>query len=298
MMNDYLVKAYAFDQRVRIYGATTTNLVERARTIHDTWPTASAALGRVITASVIMGAMYKGDQTLTIQIDGGGPVGKIVATANAMGSVRGTIENPHIQLSTPEGKLDVGKAVGNSGFIHVTKDLKIRDIFTSSASMQTGEIADDFTYYFAMSEQIPSSVGLGVLVGEDNKIIASGGFILQLMPGAKPDTIARIEASVKSMRPISDLIGSGYTPEMLINEITGGDHQFAERLDLKYECDCSKDKFAKALITLGRQELESMIAENEPIETVCQFCGNKYSYSVADLEQLLKSCQVVPEKKG
>jgi molecular chaperone Hsp33 len=244
-----------------------------------------------------MGAMYKQDQTLTIQIDGDGPIGKIVTTATATGSVRGTIQNPHVQLSTFDGKLDVGKAIGSNGFIHVTKDLKIRDTFTSSANLQTGEIGDDFTYYFAMSEQIPSSVGLGVLVGEDNQVIASGGFILQLLPGAKPETGAKIEKAIGSLTPISELIKSGFSPEMLINEITNGDHEIVERLDLHYDCDCSWDRFGQALITLGKDELESMINESVPIETVCQFCGKKYIYSVQDLQNLLDSSRTKKNEK-
>jgi molecular chaperone Hsp33 len=297
-LHDYLVKAYAFDKFVRIYAARTTDLVNKARSIHDTWPTATAAFGRILTASVIMGAMYKEDQTLTIQVSGDGPVGKIVTTTDAKGSVRGTIENPHIQFSTSDGKLDVGRAIGNTGFIHVTKDLKIRDVFTSSSAIQTGEIGDDFTYYFAMSEQIPSSVGLGVLVGEENEVIASGGFILQLLPGAKPEMIKRIEDAIGFLSPISDLIAAGLTPEQLINEITGGDYEFVEQLDLKYSCDCSKSKFAKSLVTLGKAELESMINEKESIETVCQFCGSKYRFSISDLKQILASAQSKQKKQG
>ncbi|MDD5293917.1 MAG: Hsp33 family molecular chaperone HslO [Candidatus Izemoplasmatales bacterium] len=285
-MNDYLVKAYAFAQTVRIYGARTTDLTEHARTIHDCWPSAAAALGRSLTASVIMGAMYKGDQELTIQIDGGGPIGKILIYANANGQVKGTLTQPHVHLSSHDGKLDVGSTVGHQGYIHVTKDLKIRNTFTSSAELQTGEIGDDFTHYFAMSEQIPSAVGLGVKVSTDGKIVASGGFILQVMPGAKPDTIPLIEERIRKMKPVSTLIEEGKTPEEIIEAITQGDHVWAERLDLSYHCDCSKDRFAKGLVTLGHDELESMIIENKPIETTCQFCGKVYHFSPEELEDL------------
>ncbi|MDD3712582.1 MAG: Hsp33 family molecular chaperone HslO [Candidatus Izemoplasmatales bacterium] len=284
-MNDYLIKAYAFDGTVRIYAATTTNLVEEARKIHDTYPAASAAFGRVLTASLIMGAMYKGEQTLTIRIDGGGPIGKIIASVNANGVVKGLVENPHVHMSSND-KLAVGMIVGTNGFIHVTKDLKVRDIFTSSAELQTGEIADDFTYYFAKSEQIPSSVGLGVLVNENNEVFASGGFILQVMPGVKEETIAKIETNISSMRPISELINDKYKPEDIINLITQGDHQFVEEMPLKYQCDCSRDRFVNGLSTLDGKEIDSLIVENEEIEIVCEFCKTKYTFSAEELKNI------------
>ena len=284
-MNDYLVKAYAFSGTVRIYAATTTNLVERARKIHDTYPAASAAFGRTLTASLIMGAMYKGDQSLTIRIDGGGPIGKIVTQVNANGIVKGLVENPHVHISSKD-KLAVGMIVGNNGFIHVTKDLKVRDVFTSSAELQTGEIAEDFTYYFAKSEQIPSSVGLGVLVNEKNEVFASGGFILQVMPGVKPETIAKIESKIQSMKPISELINNNYKPEDIINLITDGDHELVEEMPLKYECDCSKERFYDGLSTLDKKELDSLISDNEPINITCEFCKTDYQFSIEDLKKI------------
>ena len=286
-MNDYLVKAYAFNGTVRVYGARTTDLVEAARTIHDTFPAATAALGRTLTAAAIMGAMYKGDQTLSIRIDGGGPIGPIVVTTNPRGEVRGYVGNPHVHGSTNDGKLAVGFVVGNHGFIHVTKNLNIRNVFTSSAELQTGEIAEDFTYYFLKSEQIPSAVGLGVLVETDNSVVSAGGFILQVMPGAKPEILDRIDAVIRSMRPVSELIQSGYTPEMIIAEITQGDHEIVERLDLSYRCECSRERFAAGLASLGHAELDEMIKEGKPIETVCHFCNRTYEFTVADLQALL-----------
>ena len=284
-MNDYLVKAYAFGGTVRIYAATTTNLVEEARKIHDTYPAASAAFGRVLTASLIMGAMYKGDQTLTIRIDGGGPIGKIIASVNANGIVKGVVENPHVHISD-KNKLAVGMIVGNNGFIHVTKDLKVRDVFTSSAELQTGEIADDFTYYFAKSEQIPSSVGLGVLVNENNEVFASGGFILQAMPGVKDETIAKIERNINSMKPISELIKDNYKPEDIINLITKGSHELVDEMPLKYQCDCSKERFENGLATLDNKDLESIINDGETIEIQCEFCKTKYNFSVDELKKI------------
>jgi molecular chaperone Hsp33 len=284
-MNDYLVKAYAFGGTVRIYAASTTNLVEKARQIHDTYPAASAALGRVLTASLIMGAMYKENQTLTIRIDGGGPTGKIIAHVNSKGIVKGLIENPHVHISNKD-KLAVGMVVGNNGFIHVTKDLKIRDVFTSSAELQTGEIADDFTYYFAKSEQIPSSVGLGVLVNENNEVFASGGFILQTMPGVKEETISKIEDQISKMKPISELIEQGNKPEEIINIITEGDHEFVDEMPLYYQCDCSKERFYNGLATLDKKEIKSLIDENQPIEIVCEFCKTKYTFSIDEMNEI------------
>lgn len=287
-MSDYLIKAYSFGGMVRLYAARTTELVEKARSVHDAWPAATAALGRVLTGSVIMGAMYKGDISLTIRIDGNGPIGGVVATANAKGEVRGYVGNPQVHASTHEDKLAVGYVVGKEGFMNVTKDLKIRDIFTSSSPLVTGEIGDDFANYFMQSEQIPSSVGLGVLVNVDNSVMAAGGFILQLLPGATKNEalIDQIEANIRSMKPISELIKNGYTPEMIIFEITQGDHEIVEKMDLHYACDCSRDKFGRGLISLGETELTEMIEEGKPIETECHFCKKKYIFTTDDLKDL------------
>lgn len=284
-MNDYLVKAYAFDGTVRIYAAVTTHLVEEARKTHDTFPAASAAFGRVLTVSLIMGAMYKGDQHLTIRIDGGGPIGKIITSVNTYGQVKGLVENPHVHISNKD-KLAAGMVVGNNGFIHVTKDLKVRDIFTSSSELQTGEIADDFTYYFAKSEQIPSSVGLGVLVNENNEVFASGGFILQVMPGVKEETITFIEEKVGKMKPISELINNDYKPEDIINLITEGNHEFVEELSLSYTCDCSKERFHNGLATLDQNDIQSLIDDDEIVEIVCEFCKTKYTFSIEEIKSL------------
>lgn len=291
MMNDYLVKAYAFDGTTRIYAAKTTNLVEEARQLHDTWPAATAAFGKALTASVIMGAMYKEDQKLTLRIDGGGPLGGIVTTTNARGEVRGYVGNPHTHMSTNDNRLADAFAIGNNGFIHVTKDLLVRNIFTSSSEIQTGEISQDLTYYFAMSEQIPSSVGLGVLVDEANVCQAAGGFILQIMPGAKKETIETIEQTIRTMKPVSELIKNDYTPEMIINEITRGNHQLMETMSLHYQCDCSYDRFANSLIALGKNELKTLIDENEPVETQCHFCNKKYVYSLEELKKFYESAK-------
>ena len=285
-MRDYLVKAYAFDGTVRIYSANTTNLVAHAQKIHDLWPTSSAAFGRLLSATIIMGAMYKGDQELTIRVESDGPIGGMVATTNANGEVRGYVGNPHVFLQYNSGKLNVGQAVGN-GFIHVTKDLKVRDMFTSSSPIQTGEIAEDFAYYFTSSEQIPSAVGLGVLVNDDNTVISSGGFILQVMPGCKSETIDIIEETLKTIKPVSEMIREGYTPEMMIEAIAKKDYRLLEELDLSYKCNCSREKFEKGLISLGTEELEKLKTEEEHLETVCHFCNTKYHFTKTDIDTLI-----------
>ena len=286
-MKDYLVKAYAFDGTVRIYGADTTRLVAHAQKIHDLWPTSAAAFGRLLTTSIIMGAMYKGDQELTIRVEGDGPLGGMVATTNAHGEVRGYVGNPHVFLQYNSGKLNVGQAVGN-GFIHVTKDLKVRDMFTSSAEIQTGEIAEDFAYYFTASEQIPSAVGLGVLVNDDNTVLSSGGFILQVMPGCKSETIDKIEKTLKEIKPVSEMIQENYTPEMIIQAIAKDDYKLLEELDLEYKCDCSREKFEKGLISLGIDELRKLQEDDEVVETSCHFCNTKYHFTNDDVEKLIK----------
>ena len=240
-----------------------------------------------MTTSVIMGAMYKGDQELTIRVDSDGPIGSMVATTNTFGEVRGYVGNNHVFLQYDSGKLNVGKAVGN-GFIHVTKDLKVRDVFTSSAEIQTGEIAEDFAYYFTVSEQIPSAVGLGVLVDVDNTVISSGGFILQIMPGCKEETIVKIEDAIKTMKPVSEMIKEKFTPEMIIEVIAKDDYKLLEHLELEYKCNCNREKFEKGLISLGIKELEELKDDEKETEIICQFCNEKYHFSNEDIDSLIK----------
>jgi len=289
-MKDYLAKAYAFDGRVRLYAARTTNLVFEAQKIHDLWPTSSAALGRLLTGSVIMGAMYQEDQELTIRIESDGPIEGMVVTTNAKGGVRGYVGNPHLFFQNNDGKINVSKAVGN-GKMHVTKDVKVRDIFTSTATLQSGEIGEDFAYYFTASEQIPSAVALGVKVEEDNTILHAGGFILQRMPGCPEETIALIEERLRNIRPVSDMFEEGYTPEDIIQEITHGDHRILHTLDLSYNCDCSREKFEKGLRSLGADQLEQIRKEDGRIETVCHFCMSAYQFDDKDINRLIKEAK-------
>ncbi len=288
---DKLIKAYAFEKMARIYVADTTALVQEAKDIHDLWPTASAALGRFLTASVIMGAMYKGafdrdDAELTLRIDANGPIAGMVTTTNTHGEVRGYVGNPHVFLQYDSGKLNVGKAVGN-GQLHITKDLKIRDIFTSSVELLTGEIGEDFAYYFKSSEQIPSVVSLGVKVDENNNIIGAGGIILQMLPGFKDEHLNAVEDAFKKLPHVSFMLEDGLTPEDILNQITN-DHQLLESMPLKYHCDCNRDKFERGLISLGEKELKTMIEEDGQIETVCHFCMKKYTFDEIDINGLIE----------
>ncbi|MFU8787089.1 MAG: Hsp33 family molecular chaperone HslO [Candidatus Izemoplasmataceae bacterium] len=285
-MNDYLVKAYAFGGTVRIYSAQTKNLVSHAQKIHDLWPTSAAAFGRLLTASVIMGAMYKDDQELTIRVECDGPIQGMLATTNTYGEVRGYVGNPHVFLQYDSGKLNVGQAVGN-GFIHVTKDVKVRDTFTSTSEIRTGEIAEDFAYYFTASEQIPSAVSLGVKVNEDNSILSAGGFILQIMPGCKEETLQLIEDKIANLPSISCLLEENFTPEDIIKAITEGDHEILQEMPLSYACNCNKEKFERGIISIGEEELKSLIEQDGKIETYCHFCTTTYTFNEDEVIALI-----------
>ncbi|CAM3189848.1 Hsp33 family molecular chaperone HslO [Staphylococcus argensis] len=289
MTQDYIVKALAYDGQIRAYSALTTETVQEAQTRHYTWPTASAALGRTMTATLMMGAMLKGDQKLTVTVDGQGPIGKITADADAKGNVRGYVSQPQTHFPLNDvGKLDVRRAVGVDGALSVVKDVGMKDYFTGSSPIVSGELGDDFTYYFAKSEQVPSSVGLGVLVNPDNSIKAAGGFIIQVMPGADDKVISQLEDAITNMTPISKLIEQGLTPEEILEEVLGKDNlQILETMPAQFECNCGHDKFLNAIRSLGEAEIESMIKEDHGAEAQCHFCRNKYHYSEEELRDLL-----------
>lgn len=289
MNKDYLVKSLAFDGEIRIYACRTTALVNEANKNVAAYPTAAAAIGRTLTATVMMGSMLKGRETVTVRINGGGPIGFIVADANAFGEVRGYASNPHVHFQYDSGKLNVGMAVGTAGDIYVTKDLGLKDYFTGQVPLQTGEIGDDFTYYFAQSEQIPSAVGLGVLVNPENEVVAAGGFIVQVLPNASEQTLTTIEQSLSSIKPVSDMIEKGMTPEDMIAEIVGQNNvKVLETMPLSFKCHCNKDKFVQGLAALGNAELDEMIKEDNGAEAICHFCMQKYQFSAQELEAMKK----------
>ncbi|MBY4605989.1 redox-regulated molecular chaperone HslO [Bacillus sp. SPARC3] len=284
---DYLVKALAYDGKVRAYAARTTDMVNEGQRRHGTWPTASAALGRTMTASLMLGAMLKGDDKLTVKIEGGGPIGAIVADANAKGEVRAYVSNPQVHFDLNEqGKLDVRRAVGTSGTLSVVKDLGLREFFTGQVEIVSGELGDDFTYYLVSSEQIPSSVGVGVLVNPDNTILAAGGFIIQLMPGTDDETITKIEQRLSQVEPISKLIQKGLTPEEILEEVLGEKPEILETMPVKFHCPCSKYRFETAILGLGKKEIQDMIEEDGQAEAVCHFCNEKYLFTKEELEGL------------
>ena len=292
-MEDYLVKALAFDGQVRAYAVRSTKLVGEAQRRHYTWPTASAALGRAMTATVMMGAMLTGEDKLTVKIEGDGPLGHILVDSNAKGEVRGYVLNPQTHFDLNEhGKLDVRRAVGTSGTLTVVKDIGMRDFFTGQVPIVSGELGEDFTYYFSSSEQVPSAVGVGVLVNPDNSILAAGGFILQLMPGTDDETITKIENHLKAMPPISKQIEKGLTPEELLEEILGDEPiKFLETMPVSFTCTCSKERFGDAIISLGANEIQDMIEEDGQAEVHCHFCNEKYIFTSDELEELKKEAK-------
>lgn len=292
-MNDYLVKALAFDGTIRAYAARSTETVAEVQRRHAMWPTATAALGRSMTAAVMMGAMSKGDDKLTIKVDGNGPIGSMVIDANAHGEVRGYASNPqtHFELNE-QGKLDVRRAVGTEGMLSVVKDLGLRDFFTGQVPIVSGEIAEDFTQYFVVSEQVPSAVGLGVLVNPDNTVKAAGGFIIQVMPGATEETIGTLEERIANVEPISTLIARGLTPEEILGEVLGAENvEILDQMAVSFSCNCSRERFGNAIIGLGEREIRDMIEEDGQAEAHCHFCMETYVYSKEVLEGFIDEIQ-------
>ncbi len=290
---DKLAIGLARNNNIRIYATTTTNLVEEARKRFDLWPTASAALGRTLSVGAMMGAMLKNkDEKITIQINGDGPLESIVVNANSYGEVRGYVKEPHVMLSYNDThKLAVGLAVG-SGFLRVSRDMGLKNSFVGTTDLISGEIGDDFAYYFNVSEQTPSAVSVGVLVDTDNSIISAGGLIIQIMPGASEEDIVAAEKAIGSLAPISELVKDNKTAEDLILDLFE-DAKVIATQDVKFKCDCSKDKMAQGLMTLDNDELLEMINDNEEIETVCNFCNEKYIFSISDLRNILDAKKVI-----
>lgn len=292
-MKDYLVRATAADAQIRAFAATTRQMVETARQKHDTSPVVTAALGRLLTAGSMMGSMLKGEEDLlTLQVTGDGPMGGMTVTADSKGHVKGYANEPQVILpANSQGKLDVGGAVG-SGILRVIQDSGLKDPYVGQTVLQTGEIAEDLTYYFATSEQVPSSVGLGVLMERDNTVRQAGGFIVQLMPFAEEETISRLEQNLGKIRSVTSMLDEGLTPEELLGLVLEGmDIQFRDTSEVEFSCSCSKERVEKALISIGREEIDKMIADGEPIEVKCHFCNKGYQFSVQELEEIVEKCR-------
>lgn len=290
-MNDYLVKALAYDGQVRAYSARTTETVSEAQRRHYTWPTASAALGRSMTASVMLGAMMKGEEKLTIKINGGGPLGTILVDANAKGEVRGYVSNPqtHFDLNA-QGKLDVRRAVGIDGTLSVSKDVGLLQPFVGQVPIVSGELGEDFTHYIVTSEQVPSSVGVGVIVNPDNTIQASGGFIIQLMPGTSETIITEIENRLSEIPTISNMVREGMTPEEILFNVLGKDNvKILDDMPVNFQCQCSRDRIHNAIISLGSDEIQDMIETDGQAEAQCHFCNENYLFTKENLESMLEA---------
>jgi len=290
MGSDYLIRAAARDGSVRALVATTTQLVSEARRRHDTSATATAALGRTLTGAALFAATLKDGESVTLRIVGDGPLGGIIAEADHAGNVRGYVQVPHADLpSRPDGKLDVGGLVGRNGFIHVTRDLRMREPYTSSAPLVSGEIALDISNYFVVSEQTPSAVALGVLVNTDLSVLAAGGFFLQAMPGAPDDTIKALESNVALIPSVSQAIERGMTPEgILAVAMTGIPYDVLARQELAYRCRCDRERVERALISMGARELREMASGGRPVELTCHFCGTSYVFQQQEIERLLR----------
>ncbi len=293
-MSDILVRGSSIDGAIRVFVAITTDLVNEAQKIHKTYSTATAALGRVLTISAIMGAGMKNEtDSTTIQFKGDGPIGSIVAVCNNKSEVRGYVVNPYVDIPRKKnGKLDVGAAVGK-GFLNVIRDLGMKEPYAGQVPIVTGEIAEDMTYYFAASEQIPTAIALGVLVNPDNSVKCAGGFMIQLMPEASEEVAADLEEKMKTLPPVTEMIENGMSAEDILFRICEGYDMLMENKTItpRYRCQCSKERMEQALISIGKDELQSLIDEQGYAELTCQFCDNKYIFKKSELENLLKQAK-------
>lgn len=289
-MSDYIIRGTAANDQIRFFAATTRELTETARAIHNTSPTATAALGRLLTAGAMMGSMNKNEDDLTtLQIKGNGPIGSLMVTADGAAHVKGYAANPNVILpANSKGKLDVAGALG-LGVLSVIKDIGLKEPYVGQTQLVSGEIAEDLTYYFATSEQVPSSVALGVLISPENTVQQAGGFIIQLMPFAEDALIDTLEERLKNYTSITTLLNQGMTPEeMMENLFQDYDIRIMDKIPTVYQCDCSRERVERAVLSISRKDIEEMIHDNQPIEVNCHFCGKHYTFSPDDLKNMLK----------
>ena len=292
IMKDYIVRATAANGQVRAFAATTKDVVETARKDHNMSPIATVALGRLLTGGAMMGTMMKNDtDVLTIQIKGNGPLGAMTVTAEPDGHVKGCVANPQAMLPLKDGHMDIAGAVG-IGVLSVIKDIGLREPYVGDTILITSEIADDLTYYFATSEQVPSSVGLGVLMNKDNTVREAGGFIIQLMPNASDEFIDQLENRIKEIKSVTEMLEHGMTPEEILEHIFEGmDLQILDTIPTEFYCNCSKERVSAAVISVGKQELQKMIDDGEPIEVNCHFCNSHYEFSIDELKDMLEKAK-------
>lgn len=287
-MSDYIVRAMAADGQIRAFAATTTDLVEEAKNRHETSPIATVALGRLLTGGAMMGAMMKNDNDLvTIQIKAKGPIGALTVTADPKGNVKGFVANPQVMLPLKNGQLDIAGAL-DLGVLSVIKDIGLKEPYVGDTILVTSEIADDLTYYFATSEQVPSSVGLNVIMNKDNTVAAAGGFIIQLLPGASEETISELERKISELKSITGLLERNLTPEQMLEEILGDMNlQILDTIDTRFKCNCSRERVSKAVISTGAEEIQAMIDDGETVEVNCHFCNSHYNFTVDELKEML-----------
>lgn len=289
-MSDYIIRGTAADNQIRFFAAYTKDMVETAREKHNTSPVATAALGRLMTAGAMMGSMCKNDNdVLTLQIQCSGAIGGLTVTADSKANVKGCVNNPNVMLPpNSKGKLDVGRAL-DLGVLSVIKDVGLREPYVGQTQLVSGEIAEDLTYYFATSEQVPSSVALGVLMNRDNTVKQAGGFIIQLMPFAEEEVIAQLEEKIKNFTSVTAFLDEGKTPEEMMETLLGDlGITIMDKIPTKFYCDCSKEKVGKAVISIGQKDIQEMVDEGEPIEVNCHFCNSSYKFEVDELKEMLK----------
>lgn len=288
--SDYIVRATAANHQIRAFAATTRDVVETARQRHNTSPVATAALGRLLTGGAMMGSMMKNDKDmLTIQIKCEGPIKGLTVTADMHGNVKGYVENPDVMLPpNSKGKLDVAGAL-DLGVLSVIKDMGLKEPYVGQTILQTSEIAEDLTYYFATSEQVPSSVGLGVLMEKDNTVKQAGGFIVQVMPFIEETVLAKLEENVKKITSVTAMLDKGYTPEQILEEVLEGlDVEFTDEIPTQFACNCSKERVTKAIISIGKKDIREMIEDGKDIEVNCHFCNTQYTFTVEELKEIIK----------
>ena len=290
-MADKLVRGNSMDGAIRVFAAVTTDLVNEAQRIHHTYPVATAALGRLLTGAAIMGAAGLKNETdsMTVQIKGEGEITNLVAVTDCHSRVRGYVSNPYVDRPlNNKGKLDVGGAIGG-GYLSVVRDLGLKEPYVGQTQLVTGEIAEDLTYYFANSEQVPSSVGLGVLMDKDNTVRQAGGFIIQLMPFVEDGVVDKLEQKLNSIDSVTSYLDRGFTPEQLLTEILGEfGLEIHDKMDAQFHCNCSRERVEKALISVGRKNLNEMVQDGKPIEVKCHFCNTPYTFDVEDLKNMIK----------
>ena len=293
-MQDHIVRAMTADGFVKAMAICSTAMVERARNIHHTTPTATAALGRVLTAASMMGNLQKVENgALTLQVKGGGPLGTILATSDATGNVRGYVHNPSITLLEKyAGKLDVGAAVGTDGMLTVIRDLQMKEPYIGSVALVSGEIADDLTAYFAQSEQTPTACALGVLVDTDQSVKVAGGYLLQLLPGAPDEVIDKLEKGIQKAGAVTPMLSEGMSPEEILRRVMEDfELEFLEQTPVEYRCYCSRERVAATLITIGRKDLQELADGSEPIRIECQFCDEVYTFTPEQIRELLDTLE-------